>query len=461
MNADGTPAADALHLEGLPHLESPEPSGEQGRLRLRRSVQRQAQELAERSREPSFRRQLIAALQRRRAGTGGLLRIDALKHRSGFETLLVAGEILIAGESYERPGAREFAASLGLTERELGCAELAGRVVRLVNPGCDARSLDDAARLLRSRGFVASVNHIAPLAPVGKGLGGPEPAWGPGDFADYPKGPQGPDVRIAVIDTGIAEQKRTDNWLGDVRRSGNIDPLDTLPNGPDGLLDFAAGHGTFVAGVAQQVAPRAMIEVYRALDSDGVGSELEVACAMIRAVRGGADLINLSLGCRTVDDLPSVPIGAALEVIGEIESREQREVVIVAAAGNDAGTRPCWPAAFRRVVAVAAVDADLRPASWSSRGWWVDLATVGQGIRSTYVQGQESYDLDPEPDTFGPDAWVAWSGTSFAAPQITGAIARLMQFHSGMSPRQALVALHAAGRPRPDFGRVLRLLPGL
>ena len=47
---------------------------------------------------------------------------------------------------------------------------------------------------------------------------------------------------------------------------------------------------------------------------------------------------------------------------------------------------------------------------------------------STYVEGTETEQKAPlHQDTFGANAWATWSGTSFAAPQITGAIALTMQ----------------------------------
>ena len=68
--------------------------------------------------------------------------------------------------------------------------------------------------------------------------------------------------------------------------------------------------------------------------------------------------------------------------------------------------------------------------------------------------------VDPEPHDFGADAWAAWSGTSFAAPQITGALARLHEQYQ-YPLREALRRLLAAGRPVPDFGQAIKILPGI
>jgi hypothetical protein len=114
------------------------------------------------------------------------------------------------------------------------------------------------------------------------------------------------------------------------------------------------------------------------------------------------------------------------------------------------------------VVAVAALTGAGTPAPWSSHGFWVDCSTVGQGVVSTFVIGDESAEIDPDDaDGFPPgEDWATWLGTSFAAPQITGLIARLCT-EQGISPRAALAEILRSGRPVPDFGRAVTILPGI
>ena len=386
----------------------------------------------------------------------------------GFDSLFVRGELLISTESYDGlPGqagagqyrtARKYLEALGMQVSEVGCAELSGRVLRLTHTEMSPRELANVARVLRRRGFTASLSNITPTGPIGKAIGGPLPAPSPGSY--QPGSCPGTPAKVAIIDTGIAAESRPDGWLRDITRDGNIDPLDRLPlPAGDGYLDFDAGHGTFVAGIVQHIAPDAEIKVYRAMGSDGIAPEVRVACEMIRAVKDGAQILNLSLGCQTHDNIPPIAIRAALDVIGELEREQDRSVLIVAAAGNYADTTPCWPGAFGRVVSVAALASDLQPTPWSTRGFWVTCSTIGQGLRSTYVEGRESPLLDPVPHEFGPDAWAVWSGTSFAAPQLTGALARL---HDRGEPLgDTLRRLLRAGRPIPDFGYALKILPGI
>lgn len=450
-------------------------------------IQRGVTDLARRRHQPAVRHEYRRLLNERRRQEprsaaprehahdfeAAVAEIDSLPVEVGFDTLLAHGELLITGSSYDGrrspdgapgpgPGAKGYLDHIGMEAHDVDCADLRGRILRLTprdDRAVTAEQLADVAGTLRDRGLTISLSHVTPTAGVIKGMGAPQPAdppAGPRQFGDGSGNP----AKVAIIDTGRSGQPRTDDWLQGV--AGDVDPLDRfpLPNG-DGYLDLAAGHGTFVAGIVRQVAPRARVSVYRAVDSDGIGSEVTVACEMIRAVKEDqAQIINLSLGFQTHDDLPPIAIQAALEVIGEWEREHGREVVIVAAAGNYGDSRPAWPAAFRRVVSVAGLASDMRPAPWSSRGFWVSCSAVGQGVHSTYVEGRESPLLDPDPRNFGPDAWGVWSGTSFTAPQITGALARLHEEY-GYPLREALDQLLDAGQPVPGYGQALKILPGV
>ncbi len=340
---------------------------------------------------------------------------------------------------------------------------------RFRNASVDGPTLADLAADVRAAGYQASVAHIAPLRGVVKAKGG---AGVTAVVADFRHEEVSGGVHVAVIDTGVCGVPRSDGFLSgatDLEGKDAIDPLDVFPLADPGVpgdvdgngrLDYAAGHGTFVIGVVQQVAPDARVSAYRAIDSDGVGSEVDVAVAMLRAVAAGAQVINLSLGVQTLDDQPLLAVEVALEQI------DPTVVVVVAAAGNDGDERPCFPAAQSGVLGVAALSSrDLpngRPqlARWSSRGFWVDCSAVGEGVVSTYVPGKEEQFIDFKEEVF-PDEnpWGLWSGTSFAAPQVAGAVARIMEAQQTDAPT-ALKTLLAGGVPVPDAGRALRIMGG-
>ena len=389
-------------------------------------------------------------------------------HRS--DVFPVVGELLMTPSTWA--DVQDEARSAGLEEVDLEHPELAGRLVRTrTRDARRARRLDSLVRTWRARGHVVSHAYVTPLGgrPIMKPMSG---AFTP-QVTEFPAyagaGPRhGEGVVVAVVDTGITAERRGDGWLEGVERvlvddpaghgdESNVDPLDAEP--ADGFLDVYAGHGTFVAGIVAQVAPGATIRAYRAVGPGGAGSELDVACALVRAVREGAHVVNLSLGTQSMYDEPSLPLAAALDVVREIEDEEGRKVVVVAAAGNYGDDAPTWPAAFGRVVAVGGLTADLTPAPWSSRGSWVDLSAVAEGVLSTFVRGRQNPAFSVDAQEFGADAFAHWVGTSFAAPQVAGAVARTMT-ELGVDGPGAVDALLAAGKPVAGLGRALRILPG-
>jgi subtilisin family serine protease len=251
----------------------------------------------------------------------------------------------------------------------------------------------------------------------------------------------GKGVLVGICDTGIwrdAAQFHPDRLGGAyLPEPDDEDPLYTHAD----LLALQAGHGTFVAGVLRQAAPDVSFDPEVALSGTGVGDEEMLVAAIDRLDRRTA-VLNLSLGCRTQDDVPPLPIADRIAALG-------RRVVVVAAAGNARSDRPAWPAALPEVVAVAAVTGGADgtvPAPYSNFGSWVDACAEGTRT-STYVTGV--LDVGPAPEKF--DGFARWSGTSFAAPHVAGRIAALMTA-KGVSAREAADALLDQKRWHPDYG---------
>jgi thermitase len=426
----------------------PESYGPADNARLRAILPQQVERLGSTDRATDER--LLGILIGRRCGDPDRAQLEQRPRRDGVYTLVARGEIVLPAESY--------AAVKDLLADYTPQAGTSGTHVRLRRPAFSAFDVDRSVDACAAAKVDAWPNYVATMAAVGKGVGGPEPA---------PPPPPPPvtdglraarrSVRVAVIDTGIAAQTRTDGLLNDVSRGdGAVDRLDVLPAGPDGLLDYGAGHGTFVSGIIARVAPHATIAVYQAADTDGLGTDDEVADAILRADADGAQIINLSLAIRTVDDQPPPAIAAA---VATVRTRSGGATVIVAAAGNYGDRTTVFPAALDGVEAVAGLTAHLTPATWSSYGD-VQFSTVAEGIHSTFVQGTESPVFDPAPDAFGPDAWAIWSGTSFAAPQIAGAVARI-SYEQDLDVRVALEKLASFGKPIAGYGNAMRILKGI
>lgn len=426
----------------------------------------------------------LGFLRGRRCSQRDLLQIEVPDPKN--PRVLVAGrEIMVRADKWSVEPVRDALREAGFNDRGVSY----GSFVRLVNNRTRQPAIRiPAAELAAAQGLP---NTLGVTASVGKGVGGPDPVANPlaeasRDFRNYilPGARQAHGLApvVAVIDTGIPGKQedglptmnRTDGWLDDVPRSdGNRDLLDYLPQ-RDGYLDYQAGHGTFVTGIVQRVAPTARIRVYRAADTDGFADDVGIADALRRAVEDGARIVNLSLGMVTRDNQPPPALEEAIQDITETH-RDDDRVVIVAAAGNLGDSTPVWPAAFGTVEAVGALietedvengDAARRtgkfePAKWSSKGKYINFWTVAEGVRSTFVTGYESPAFDRNPDVFPQNAWVLWSGTSFAAPQIAGAIARISD-ELGVTPHQAVELLRKHGAPVDgEVGKAVRILSGI
>jgi subtilisin family serine protease len=286
-------------------------------------------------------------------------------------------------------------------------------------------------------------NHVFFGEPIYMGSPASEPRPAPAPVNTWDQKAEGPTV--AALDTGIPADLPTlhPDLSGRIVTEG--DDIDTLYSAGD-LLEHEAGHGTFVSGILMQLAPWLRIDPERVLDSAGIGDDRTVALGLAKA---NCLLANASLGGYTHDDMPPPALEAFL-------GRRNPESVVVAAAGNNAQNRPFWPAAFKHVIAVGAVDTRagaLDRAPFSNYGDWVDCCAPGVDILSTYVSGEWRLDAPGDDGSLERlDGWAYWSGTSFATPQVTATIAAKMR-ETGATPRQAAHAVLAeATTPVPGLG---------
>ncbi len=264
--------------------------------------------------------------------------------------------------------------------------------------------------------------------------------------ADYAhlRGITGRGVTIAVLDSGIA------SGHPEFLATGRLLPGFNAVDGGTDIID-RAGHGTHVAGIIgagrdghgmMGVAYEATLLPVKVFPDCGTGSTAALDRGLHYAI-GKASIVNMSVGAANAYD------GRAMQ------EAVQSGLLLVASAGNDGAASPGWPARFAketwaagRIIAVGAVDADNRIASFSDRAgdtaaWF--MVAPGTGILSTWKDNQ----------------YARMSGTSMAAPLVSGAAALVLQLWPSLRAEQVATILFVTatdlGAPGidPVYGRGL------
>ncbi len=288
---------------------------------------------------------------------------------------------------------------------------------------------------------------------------------------------------VAMLDTGIG----THPWFADRTRVRTISDFGGEPvccagssgsrDSMTGLLARLAGHGTFVAGIVRQACPQASMLSLPVMGCGGAASEGDVLAGLNyllgqhlgaqHALAGSGDdryladivdVISLSMGYYHEGTQPDADAAVGGDPVDEAPLREtlralgEAGVLVVAAAGNDATDTPLYPAGWGGdpgapitdpqgplpVVSVGALNpSDGTVAMFSNGGDWVSCYEPGAYVVSTIpvdldgsmqsgvsletADGMRRSTLDI--DDFG-SGFAVWSGTSFAAPLLAGAVAR-------------------------------------
>lgn len=275
--------------------------------------------------------------------------------------------------------------------------------------------------------------------------------------------------RVLVLDTGIRTVSPTDLTLENpaLQESVKLDPATFIALPPPAIddedeidddevfsagherLDFEAGHGTFVAGIIRQVCPDADIYIGGVLSSFGDGDVLGLLARLETALDNHKEPF----------DFVVMALGAYMEAgdVGLLERALRRLIprrtLVVSAAGNQASSRPYYPAALDDVIGVGALGEDGR-AWFSNFGGWVDACAPGIDVVSTFFM---DWDEKSDQGVAHYRGWARWSGTSFSAPKVVGVLAQEM-YLTQCSARTAWTRLSDYRLLRvPDLGTVFNV----
>ena len=339
-------------------------------------------------------------------------------------------------------------------------------VWRLNDP--EANSIDEARRL---RKYVrdeylktqkgpelllpaVSPNHVCVVSKYDTcPAGPPHPIPPPPDSEDFVELPDdGPRARVVVIDTGYIQttpphaaldarvQSVPGQWLDTTVNPAvwRLSPPDVPDADHDGRLDGVAGHGTFIAGIVANGCRQAEITVVgqrhdcmplaqppNPIDEAMLFvAEFDVAYSLLQ--HSDADVVSCGFAFPTLDAYASISFSSVMQVLTGPHAR-RRGVAVVAPAGNESSPRAYWPAAHPDVIGVASTNRLGNARAWFSNwGAWANCCTRGQDVRSTFIYWHGPIEGEPLTEIDNFIGWARWDGTSFAAPKVTAAIARLV-----------------------------------
>ncbi len=227
-----------------------------------------------------------------------------------------------------------------------------------------------------------------------------------------------PSVVIALLDTGV------DLTHPDLEGQ-TVAGYDFVQGDDDPQDDH--GHGTHVAGIAAARTDNAVgvagvcwqcrIMPLKVLDSSSRGYYSWWASALVYAADQGVKVANISAGGTATSSI----------LYDAVTYAYSRGMVVVAAMMNSGDATVHYPAGYGETIAVGASGRKDERASFSSFGSHIDLTAPGVGIYSA----------------IWPSRYSTWSGTSMAAPHVSGLVGLLLTVRPDLTPGQVASVLAA------------------
>jgi Subtilase family len=234
-------------------------------------------------------------------------------------------------------------------------------------------------------------------------------------------------VKVAVIDQG-ADRNHPDLTGQMLPGYNTVNPI----NQP--APDF---HGTHVSGIIAAkknngiggygVNPNADILNIDVFDRGWSAYDFAIADAILYAVDHGAKVINMSIG----GSMPSPLIEDA------VKKAVEKNVTIVASAGNSGDDGMNYPAAFEGVISVGSTNKENKLSGYSTYGPSVDIVAPGENVYAPIYEYERRSSFD------------YLSGTSMSSPVVAGVASLLLAKHPKLTPAQVEYVLEHTAK---DFG---------
>ena len=224
---------------------------------------------------------------------------------------------------------------------------------------------------------------------------------------NYWRKTKGKGIKVAVLDTAVYPH----NEFKD-RICGGINLTSANHNDWLDKTGTQGDHCTFCSGlIAAQadgrgiigVAPECELYIVRVLNNKSLGTLEWLKNGINWCIRNDIDIINLSLGFSK--DYP--------QLHDAVVNAYNAGIICVAAAGNNRYSPVEYPAAYKEVLAISAVQYDKQIAKFASAGQQIMVVAQGVNVISTLPK----------------NLYGQASGTSFSTPLIAGSIA-LIQSHA-------------------------------
>jgi subtilisin family serine protease len=233
---------------------------------------------------------------------------------------------------------------------------------------------------------------------------------------------KGKGVRVAILDSGIEAHHPALGGLelrDDIAIVADGMKLKQVPG--DGRDLF--GHGTAIASIIRETAPEAEIGSFRVL-GEALSSRTAIILEGARlAIEKGYNILNCSLGCGVPEHV--------LRYKDWVDEAYVKGVHVVAACNNSDFTRPEWPAFFTSVLTVNMARTEKNGDLYYRPGHLVEFAAAGVDVDVAWAGG----------------AIKKVTGSSFAAPRVTGMLACLLSEQPGIPPLQVKALFHRLARP--------------